>query len=169
MQFRHIARVLALGLALAACEGSTDSQPLTGIYVLQTVEGRPVPAAVDTQYWSDNVTYTVNRVMAGSLEFLGRDSVTYTTAYRTVTYFSAADSAFSAGCASFPVQYRVRNGRLLLIVEPALIGQQGRLRIDTLQVENGGLVHNTRSPGGKPIRLEYGAGSQPAHCVELRS
>lgn len=165
MQIRNIARALALSLALAACEGSTDSAPLDGVYVLRTVEGRPVPAAVDTQYWSDNVTYTVNRVMARSLEFLDRDSVVYTAAHQAVTYFSAADSASSGGCTSFPVQYRVRNGRLLLIVEPALIGQQGRLRIDTLQVENGELVHNTRSEGGKPIRLEYAAASQPARCL----
>ncbi|HEX2079215.1 MAG TPA: hypothetical protein VHG08_15930 [Longimicrobium sp.] len=169
MQLRHIARALALSLALAACEGSTGSQPLEGAYVLQTVEGRPVPAAVDTQYWSDNVTYTVNRVMAGSLEFLDRDSVVYSLAHQTVTYFSAADSAFSGRCTSVPVQYRVRNGRLLLIVEPALWGQQGRLRIDTLQVENGRLVHDTRSEGGKAIRLEYAAASRPAHCVDLSS
>lgn len=163
MQFRHIARALALSLALAACEGSTGSQPLEGVYVLQTVEGRPVPAAVDTQYWSDNATYTVNRVLARSLEFLDRDSVVYTAAHQTVTYFGA-DSASSGGCTSIPVPYRVRSGRLLLIIEPALWGQQGRLRIDTLQVENGELVHNTRSAGGKPIRLEYAAGIEPTRC-----
>ncbi|HEU0298337.1 MAG TPA: hypothetical protein VFR37_02760 [Longimicrobium sp.] len=165
MQYRHIARTLALSLALAACEGSTDSVPLDGVYVLQMVEGQPVPAAVDTQYWNDNVTYSVNRVMARSLEFLDRDSVVYTTAHQTVTYFSAADSAFSVGCTSAPVPYRVRNGRLLLIVEPALFGQQGRLRIDTLQVENDELVHNIRSEGGRPLRLEYAPASQPARCA----
>jgi hypothetical protein len=164
MRLRHIARALALSLALAACEGSTDSTPLDGVYLLQTVEGRPVPAAMDTQYWSDNITYSVNRVEAGSLEFLDGDNVVYTTSHQTVTYFGA-DSAWSGQCTSVPVPYRVSNGRLLLIVEPALFGQLGRLRIDTLQVENDELVHNTRSAGGKPIRLEYGQASQPARCA----
>jgi hypothetical protein len=165
MQIRNIARALALSLALAACEGSTDSVPLDGAYVLQTVEGRPVPAAVDTQYWSDNVTYTVNRVLARSLAFMDGDSVVYTTHEQTVTYFGA-DSAWSGRCTTGPVPYRVRNGRVLLIVEPALFGQEGRLRIDTLQVENGELVHNTRSPAGKPLRLEYAAASQAARCPQ---
>lgn len=164
MQIRSIARTLALSLALAACEGSTDSVPLDGVYVLRTVDGRPVPAVVDTQFWSDNVTYSVNRVLAGSLEFLGRDSAAYTTVHQTATYFGA-DSTWSVQCTAVPVPYRVRNGRLLLIVEPALAGGQGRLRIDTLQVENGELVHDTRSPRGKPIRLKYGAASQPVFCI----
>lgn len=164
MQTRIFVRVAAACLALAACESSTGSARLEGVYLLRTVEGRPVPAVLDSLPWNDGVTYSIQRLVAGSVEFRGRDTAVYTRRTRHVTFHAGMDSLWSESCLSAPVPYRVQGDRLLLVIEPALMGQTGRLRLDTLQAGDETLVHQTRTPQGRPLRLEYATASQPAQC-----
>lgn len=155
-----------MALALAACESSsTGSDVLQGVYTLRTVEGRPLPATLDSLQWSDGVTYTVDRVVAGSIQFQGRDTAQYTLSTRVVTYNAPGDSLVGARCFSMPVVYRVQGDRLILVVEPALVGQTGRLRLDSLQIGGETLAHTTRNGSGRSVRLEYATGGQPAQCT----
>ena len=167
MHFPNIARLAAVCLALAACESSTGSTPVEGTYTLYSVEGRLLPATLDSVRWADGTTYTVDRLLASSVEMLGADSARYTLSERKVTYFASGDSAYSGSCISIPVPYRVQGDRLLLIVEPALWGQPGPLRLDSLQIGEKSLVRNIRGASGAPLRLEYAASGQPARCPEL--
>lgn len=167
MQTRSFFRVAAACLALAACESSTGSEPLQGIYSVWSVDGRLVPASLDSAIWSDGTTYTANRLVGASLEFLDGDSVQYTWSERVVTYRAPGDSIWGGQCVSMAVPYRVRGDRLLLIVEPALIGQQSRLRLDTLEIGDEALVQHTRRSSGPPARLEYAPVGQPVRCTPV--
>lgn len=160
MHLRNFVRPLALCVALAACESSTDARPLQGVYAVRSVEGRAMPAALDTLYWNDNVTYNVHRLMGRSVEFLGRDSARYTTSERITLYSPGQDTLFSASCKSMTLPYRTRNGQVLLIVEPALLGERGRLRIDTLTISNETLEQSVRITRGRTARLEYARGTR---------
>ena len=164
MRFNTLLRGMAAGLALAACDSSTGPQPLEGAYVLLTVEGRPVPAALDSSFWTDGATYTVDRVVARSLEFRDEDVVFYTQVEETVTRFARGDSVVGGRCVSFYAPYRVQGSRLLLVIEPALYGEAGRLRLDTLQIGSGRLVHDVRTRTGRPVRLEYRSSGTPRPC-----
>jgi hypothetical protein len=167
MHFRNIARVAAVCLALAACESSTGSTPVEGTYTLYSVEGRLLPVTVDSVRWADGTAYTVDRLLASSVEILSADSARYTLSERKVTYIAPGDSVYSGRCISMPVPYRVQGDRLLLIIEPALWGQPGPLRLDSLQIGDESLVRNIRGVSGAPLRLEYAASAQPARCQGL--
>lgn len=165
MHLRTLVRVTAACLALAACESSTEPTPLGGAYTLLRVDGKPVPATLDSASFGNGSAYTVRRLVQGSVEILGGDSAMYTRSERTVTFFSAADSVYSANCITVPLPYRVQGDRLLLIIEPALWGQPGRLRVDSLQIGDDTLVQDTRRASGAPLQLEYVAfGQAPARC-----
>lgn len=165
MHLRTLVRALAAGLVLAACESSTGSEPkMEGVWLLQTAKGRALPASVDTVFRNDGVTYTVDRIMAGSVEFIDADSAIYTLADQSTLYLPGGDSLRARRCLQIPVPYRVQGSRVLLIVEPSLYGQQGRLRLDTLQIGEDLLVQETRSRRNTPLRLEFRPAAQPAQC-----
>lgn len=164
MHLRTFSRALAAALALAACESSTGSDPMEGVWLLQSAKGRPLPAAVDTIFRTDRVTYTVDRVVHGSVEFLNADSAVYIFADQSTTYFPDGDSLRASRCVQMAVPYRVQGPRVLLIVEPSLFGLPGTLRLDTLQLGDDRLVQDTRSRRGTSMRLEYAPGGQPAQC-----
>jgi hypothetical protein len=164
MHLRSIVRVTAACLALAACESSTGSTPVEGIYNMTSVDGRPLPATVDSVVWNDGVTYTVERLERSSVEIMGGDSAIYTISRRAVTRLASGDSAYSGNCFTWPVPYRIQGDRLILIVEPALWGQTGRLRLDSLQIVDETLVRTTRNASGAPLRLEYAPATQPTRC-----
>lgn len=160
-------RVTAACLALAACESSTGSSPVQGIYNLTSVDGRPLPATLDSVVWDDGVTYSVNRMERSSVEIMDGDSAYYTISQRMVIHRPAGDSAYSGSCFTWPVPYRIQGDRLVLIVEPALWGQTGRLRLDSLQIGDDMLVRTTRNAAGAPLRLEYAPATQPTRCVGI--
>ena len=165
MPLRPFVRALAASLALAACESSTGPEPMDGVWVLQSAEGRPLPAIVDTLFRTDGTVFAVDRVIAGSVEFLNADSARYILFEQSVSYSpSRGDSLRSARCLQMNVPYRVHDSRVLLIVEPTLYNQPGRLRLDTLRIGNGTLVQDTRSRRNMPLHLEYAPGGQPAQC-----
>lgn len=166
MPLRPFVRALAASLALAACESSTGPEPMEGVWVVQSAEGRPLPASVDTIFRTDGSVFAIDRVIAGSVEFLNPDSARYILFEQSVSYSpSRGDSLRSARCLQMNVPYRVHDSRVLLIVEPTLYNQPGRLRLDTLRIEDGTLVQDTRSRRNLPLHLEYAPGGPPAQCV----
>ncbi len=154
MQFSVVCRAAAIALLLAACDSSTDPEPLTGAYVAQTADGRAMPALVDSLPWTDRDRYTLYRLTHASVEFLDDENAHWTYGERQVAPLGG-DSSYSARCRSVTVPYRRENGRVLLIIEPALIGETGRLRMDTLEIQNGRLVQTVRVQSGKSVRVEY--------------
>jgi hypothetical protein len=166
MPLRTFVRALAASLALGACESSTGAEPMEDIWLLQRAEGRPLPAIVDTIFRNDGTVFAIDRVIAGSVEFLNADSARYILFEQSVVYSSSrGDSLRSARCLQMNVPYRVHDSRVLLIVEPTLYNQPGRLRLDTLRIGEGTLVQDTRSRRNTPLHLEYAPGDQPAQCV----
>ena len=166
MPLRPFVHALAASLALAACESSTAPEPMAGVWVLQHAEGRALPAIVDTVFRTDGSVFAVDRVIAGSVEFLNADSARYILFDQSVVYSSSRDDSLRSGrCLQMNVPYRVHDSRVLLIVEPSVYNQPGRLRLDTLRIEAGTLVQDTRSRRNTPLHLEYAPGSQPAQCV----
>jgi hypothetical protein len=166
MPLRPVVRALAASLALGACESSTAPEPMGGVWVVQSAEGRPLPASVDTIFRTDGSIFAVDQVIAGSLEFLNADSARYILFEQSVVYSSTrGDSLRSGRCLQMNVPYRVHDSRVLLIVEPILYNQPGPLRLDTLRIGDGRLVQDTRSRRNLPLHLEYAPGSQPAQCI----
>ncbi|WP_420130566.1 hypothetical protein [Longimicrobium sp.] len=164
MHLRSIVHVTAACLTLAACESSTGSTPVQGIYNLTSVNGRPLPATLDSVVWEDGITYTLEGLERSSVEIMDGDSALYTISRSTMTRYASGSFAHSGTCSTWSVPYRIQGSRLLLIVEPALLGQTGRLRLDTLEIGDDMLVRNTRSATGAPARLEYTPATQPARC-----
>lgn len=156
-------RAAAVALLLAACGDSTGSDPMTGVYVAQSVNGRAVPAVLDSMPWNDGTTYTLQRLMAASVEFLDDENARYTFVERHVAY-TGADSVGGGSCQSLTLPYRREGSRVVLVVEPALYGQQGPLRLDTLQVQNDELVQNVRTSGGKSASVTFARGVEAADC-----
>lgn len=167
MHLRIIVRVTAACLALAACDSATGSRPVEGTYTLRSVNGRPVPATVDSVVWNDGVTYSVDVLAGSSVEILGADSARYTLSERTVTHLPSGDIVFEASCISIPMRYRLRSGGLILIADAAQLGRTGRLRLAPLRIADETLVLDTQSGSGAPIQLEYVASTQPARCAEI--
>lgn len=155
MNFSVARRAALTALLLAACDSSTDPEPLARVYTAQTADGRAMPALVDSLPWTDGTTYTLYRLTHASVEFLDDENAHWTFGERQVApSLYRGDTVYSAQCRSVTVPYRRENGRVLLIVEPALIGETGRLRIDTLQIENDQLVQTVRTASGKSVRVE---------------
>lgn len=148
---------------LAACDSSSGPEPLTGIYAAQTADGRPVPATMDSAQWSDGYNSTIFRLMGASVEFLDDETVRYTLAERTVTYMGA-DSLHGDECYWVNLPYRMDDGRVLLVVEPALFGQTGRLRVDTLTVQNDRLTQTVRASTKKPVQVEFARAQRATPC-----
>jgi hypothetical protein len=169
MHLRTLVRMTAACLALAACDTATGSRPLEGTYTLRTVDGRPVPATVDSLAGTDGVAYTVDVLAGSSVEILGADSARYTVSERTITRFTSGTFAVEASCTSVLLQYHVRGDGLHLIVDPALWGRTGRLRMGTLHIEDEALVLDTQNASGAPMRLEYAASTQPVRCSDVSS
>lgn len=164
MRFRTALSALATGLLLAACDSSTSGpQPLTGIYAAQTADGRPVPATLDSAQWNDGSTFTVFRLMGASVEFLDDETARYTFSERTVTYMNA-DSLHGDQCYWVNLPYRMDQGRVLLVVEPALFGETGRLRVDTLPVQNNRLTQTVRASTGKRVQVEFAPAQEATPC-----
>lgn len=159
-----IARRAALAaLLLAACESSTGSEPMEGVYVAQSVDGRAVPAVLDSLQWNDGTTYTLQRLLAASVEFLDGENARYTVEERLVAY-RGADSVFDGLCRSVTLPYRRVGGHVVLVVEPRIVGQQGPLRLDTLRVQNGNLIQNVRTASQKSVHVTFARAQQPEHC-----
>jgi hypothetical protein len=160
---RFSRRALAIALLLAACDSSTEPEPLTGVYVAQSADGRAMPALVDSLPWTDGRGYTLYRLTHASVEFLDHEYAYWTYGERQVSPVRG-DSAISARCRSVTVPYRRENGRVLLIIEPALFGETGRLRMDTLEIQNDKLVQTVRVESGKPVRVEYARDEVSGGC-----
>ena len=158
-----VRRTALAALLLAACESSTGSEPMEGVYVAQSVNGRAVPAVLDSLAWSDGTTYTLHRLLGASVEFLDGENARYTFQERLVAY-SGADSIAAADCRSVTLPYRREGGRVVLVVEPRIFGQDGRLRLDTLLVQNGQLVQNVRTAAGQSVPVTFAPAQQPEHC-----
>lgn len=161
-----IRRAALAALLLAACDSSTGSEPLDGVYLAQTANGRALPAVMDSLPWNDGQTYTLQRLVAASVEFLDDENARYTYEERVVAYHAAFDSVGGGHCRSVTVPYRSENGSIVLVVEPALYGDDGPLRLDTLQLQNGRLVQTIRSETGKAVNVEFARAQQPARCSD---
>jgi hypothetical protein len=105
---RRLLPALALVVLAAGCDSPT-LEPPAGIWVLQTVAGVPVPAAVDTLYAGDTARRFHERIVFRSIRFVGRDSLQYTYARDQVAVSSGGVDARSASCASNRTRYE-RNG-----------------------------------------------------------
>lgn len=163
MRSRFPLFAVAATLALAACDGAAGPEPLAGIYLAQTVDGRPVPAVLDSVPWNDGSTVTVFRLTAASVEFIDRENARYTVSERAVAY-RQSDSIPGGSCMSIVVPYRRDAGRVVLVVEPALYGGSGRLHLDTLHVQNDELVQTITAPTGKPATVRYARRTRGAEC-----
>ena len=158
MRSSILRRAALAALLLAACgDSATDPEPLARVYMATTAGGRAMPAVVDSLPWTDGRSYTLYRLTHASVEFLDDENARWTHGERQVApSVFGGDSTYSASCRSVTVPYRRENGRVLLIIEPELMGETGRLRIDTLQIENDKLVQTVPTVSGKSVRVEYG-------------
>ncbi len=67
-------------------------------------------------------------------------------------------------CISVVLPYRRENGRVLLVVEPALMGQEGRLRLDTLVLQDDRLTQSVPIANGRRVPVEFVRGGEAATC-----
>jgi hypothetical protein len=163
MQLSVFRRAAAITLLLAACDSSTAPQPLTGLYVAQSAEGRAMPAVVDSAMWNDGETYTLYRLARASVEFVDGENARWTVDEQQVAYWR--DQTLTGGsCHSVTMPYRRQGGRVVLVVEPALLGQTGPMRLDTLQLQNDQLEQTVKVTSGKTVRVRYARGQGQAGC-----
>jgi hypothetical protein len=148
-------RALAVALLLAACDSSTDAEPLTGVYVAQSANGRPIPAVLDSIQLGDGQSYLHYRLMGASVQFLDGENARYTV---------SMSSGAAEHCTSFPVPYRRQYGRVILVVAPVISGDTGPLRLDSLQVRDDRLVQTIRTATGKTATVEYARAQRPETC-----
>lgn len=166
MRLRIVALVLAT-VALAGCgDEFTYSRPMEGRYLLTSVDGRPLPAGVDTLYAFDNDPL-VYRIVGRAIEFTSDEVARYQYA---VDYVDINASQESPGrfpsCTSVPVQYRRSGTRLVLLIDLSRFETERPvpLRLDTLSVIGDKLVQNFYNDG-RPVRLEYSpVGTIPSLC-----
>jgi hypothetical protein len=163
----HPARCLLPALALVVLAAGCDSptlEPPAGIWVLQTVAGVPVPAAVDTSYAPDPAWRLYERIVFRSIRFVGRDSLQYTYARDQISGRSGGIEASSGSCTSHRARY-ARKGKLVVFRRAPAAGvpePPGTPAVsDTVEISGDRLIQRVHRaptrlrPFPRTLRLEY--------------
>jgi hypothetical protein len=151
---------------LAACDGTSSSTgtepPMTGVFVARSVDGRAMPAMTDSVPLTRGEGYVLYRLAQASLEFLDGENARLILGQETET---GTYGVVAARCVEATVPYRRQGERIVLVVEPKLMFQEGPLRLDTLHMQGEGLEQTMLAPTRKPVRVQYARVSQrPAGC-----
>ena len=142
---RRIVPVVALlALVLAACPSDDPTGPGTGqTYQLATVDGRPVPAAVDS-FVADDGRMRLVRVTGRSIEFVSADSVQYGVATDIAERGSDGGlTPLQFECTSMRIPYRRAGGNVIL--DFTTLPTKPIPSLDTLRVSGRQLVQRLRS------------------------
>ena len=157
--------------ALLSCSDSPTGPQLAPAYLLATVNGVPVPAALDSAFWGDG-SNRFNRVVSRSLEIYSADSLRYSEATDIVERLPGGElRSWGGQGSSQAVAYRLEGTRLILAIQTIVWRPDGPgplppispppLRYDTLEVVGSTLVQWKREgptgdhPTGRVWRMEY--------------
>lgn len=147
----HFRACVSLCAVFAAGCGDSPTGPSTGsVYVLDSVNGLPVPAALDSATVGESrILY---RIVGRSVEIVSRDSALY--AWATDAVERAEDGTLerrSFDCEARQVAWTQEGDRLILsaaaVQHPPSTGFPNRPAInDTLQMRSGSLLHQVHEP-----------------------
>jgi hypothetical protein len=156
---RPAVTIAALALVLLAACGDDDPPvaPLTlaSAYRLATVDGRFVPAALDSSV-DENGSNRFVRITARTLEFLTADSAQYAEASDVVERLAGGGLTYwSVECHSMRIGWRRAGNLVLLELPPAWMRPEGIT--DTLTIARRSLLqlHRGPTPPGMPPRRSW--------------